>query len=327
MSERIVVIGGGTGIHNLLIGLKKYTQNITAIVSAMDSGGSSGLLRDQFGHLPPGDVRQSLVALSPDRVAFLNLRKLFNYRFNRGAGLEGHTFGNLFLTALTEIEGSEEKAIEAAGKILGIKGHVVPVTLQQSHLTAKYSDGTVITGEHEIDEPKHDGKMKIVDFYLTPKVNANPKAVLAIKNADLIIIGPGDLYTSLIANLVVDGITDAIVQSKAKKVYVVNLMTKFGQTYSFKAKEHVAEVEKYLGNNVLNYVLVNNAPLPKDLVDLYREENDYPVEDDLKEGSFKPIRVDLLSPLAYEKSASDALKRSLIRHDSEKLASEVMKLI
>lgn len=323
-SEKVVVIGGGTGIHNLLIGLKKYTPHITAIVSAMDSGGSSGKLRDQFGHLPPGDVRQSLVALSPDQDAFLTLRKLFNYRFNKGEGLEGHTFGNLFLTALTEIEGSEEKAIEAAAAILGLLGKVVPVTLDHSHLTAKFEDGSTVTGEHEIDEPKHDGKLKITDFFLTPKAKANPKAVEAIKNADVIVIGPGDLYTSLIANLVVEGISSAIAASKAKKVYIVNLMTKFGQTYSFSAQDHVSEMQKYLGGDILDYVFVNTSLLPEDILKLYEEESDFPVKDDLKENHYQIKRIELLSPLAYQKVEGDSLKRSLIRHDSEKLAAAVM---
>lgn len=322
--KKIVVIGGGTGIHNLLIGLKKYTPNIVAIVSTLDSGGSSGRLRDQFGHLPPGDVRQSLVALSPDQESFLTLRKLFNYRFAKGQGLEGHTFGNLFLTALTEIEGSEEKAIEAAATILSINGKVVPVTLEHAHLTAKFEDGLTITGEHEIDEPKHDGRLKIIDFYLTPLAHANPKAVEEIKGADLIVIGPGDLYTSLIANLVVDGISEAIRDSKAKKIYVVNLMTKYGQTFGFNANEHVKEIEKYLGGAVLDYVLLNTSSLPADIVALYQEENDYPVKDDLKGKHYQIEKVELLSPLAYQKVEGDSLRRSLIRHDSEKLARAVM---
>jgi uncharacterized cofD-like protein len=326
VNKEIVVIGGGTGIHNLLIGLKKHTNQITAIVTAMDSGGSSGILRDQFGHLPPGDVRQCLVALSPDQKAFITLRKLFSYRFDKGQGLEGHTFGNLFLTALTEIEGDPEKAIEAAGKILGIKGQVVPVTLEHAHLVAKLEDGTTIRGENEIDVPKHDGKLRITDLSLEPKAKVNPKALEAIKNADIIVIGPGDLYTSLIANLTVDGVSEAIRDSKAKKVFVVNLMTKFGQTYKFKASDFVTEIEKYLEGNVLDYVLINTAKLPEDIVDLYEEENDYPVEDDLKDDHPEVVRVDLLSPLAYEKVQGDSLRRSLIRHDSSKMADAILEL-
>lgn len=325
-STKVVVIGGGTGIHNLLIGLKKYTPNITAIVSTMDSGGSSGALRDQFGQLPPGDIRQSLVALSPDQSAFLTLRKLFSYRFDKGQGLEGHNFGNLFLTVLTAIEGSDEKAVEAAAKILGLKGKVAPVTWQSAHLAAKYEDGSVVVGEHEIDEPKHDGKLHITDFFLKPKAEANPEALKAIAEADLIVIGPGDLYTSLIANLVVGGVADAISKAKAKKIYIVNLMTKFGQTYGFKASDHVREIDKYLGGDVLDYVLINTAPLPEDIVALYKEEQDSPVIDDLKDDHYKIKRVDLLSPLAYQNVQSDLLKRSLIRHDTVKLAAAVLEL-
>lgn len=326
-SEKVVVIGGGTGIHNLLIGLKKYTPHITAIVTAMDSGGSSGKLRDQFGHLPPGDVRQCLVALSPDQEAFLTLRKLFSYRFDKGQGLKGHNFGNLFLTALTEVEGDSEKAIEAAAKILGLKGEVIPVTLEHAHLVAKLENGSVVTGENEIDVPKHDGTLKISELYLHPQVQANPKALQAIKEADLIVIGPGDLYTSLIANLVVGGMPEAIRNSSAKKAFVVNLMTKFGQSYSFKASDFVTEIQKYLKGDFLDFVLMNTSKLPQDIVKLYAQENDYPVIDDLKENHYQIRRVDLLSPRAYEEVKGDALRRSLIRHDSDKMAQAVMELL
>ncbi|HEX7456742.1 MAG TPA: gluconeogenesis factor YvcK family protein, partial [Candidatus Nanoarchaeia archaeon] len=207
---KIVVFGGGTGIFNLLRGLKRYTSNIVAIVTMMDSGGSSGRLRDEFGHLPPGDVRQALVALSPDDRASLTLRQLFNYRFSKGEGLEGHSFGNLFLTALTDITGGADKAIAEAGGVLGIRGRVYPVTLTNSNLVARLEDGSEIVGETNIDMRKERPDVKIDYVYLDPKAYAYPEVLKEIETADVIVLGPGDLYTSVIPNLLVDGVTDSI---------------------------------------------------------------------------------------------------------------------
>lgn len=322
-NKKIVVVGGGTGTYTVLSGLKKYSVDLTAVVTMMDSGGSSGRLRDEFGQLPPGDVRQALVALSSSTST---MRALFNYRYSKGEGLEGHNFGNLFLTALAEVSGGMEKALEQASKILNIKGKVLPVTISKASLVAELENGTIIKGENEIDEPVHDGKLRIKNLSIEPKPTAYAKTLAAIEAADLIIIGPGDLYTSLIPNLVVPGVADAICQSKAKKVYIVNLMTKFGQTYNFKASDFISEVEKYLGQ-CLDYVLINNKDFPEDTIELYKAENDSPVVNDLKNGRFKVISEDFLASDPIQKSDGDKLKRSLIRHDSDKLADVVLTLL
>lgn len=321
--KKFVVIGGGTGTYTVLSGLKKNSDQITAVVTMMDSGGSSGRLRDEFGQLPVGDVRQALVALSKDSSV---MRKLFNYRYSKGEGLIGHSFGNLFLTALAEVTGGMENALEEASRILNIKGKVLPVTLSKAELVAEYENGLVITGESEIDVPKHDGKLHINKLSLDKQVEPFGKTLDAIRQADVIIIGPGDLYTSLIPNLLVPSVADAICGSSAKKIYIVNLMTKFGQTYNFKASDYVSELEKYLGN-CLNYILINNKSLPKDIIELYRAENDSPVIDDLKDDGYKIIRADLLAADPIEKKPGDILQRSLIRHDSDKIISEIMKVL
>src|SRR3990170_4224119 len=251
-NPKIVVFGGGTGIFNLLRGLKRYTSNIVAIVTMMDSGGSSGRLRDEFGHLPPGDVRQALVALSPDDRSSLTLRQLFNYRFSKGEGLEGHTFGNLFITALSEITGGTDKAIREAGRILGIRGVVYPVTLTHSNLVARLEDGSEIVGETNIDIRKEKPGVKIDYVYLDPKAYAYPEVLKEIDTADVIVLGPGDLYTSVIPNLLVEGIAESINYSRAKKVYICNLMTKHGESDSFAASDFVREIRTYLENGKLD---------------------------------------------------------------------------
>lgn len=315
--KKFVVIGGGTGTYTVLSGLKKISDHITAVVTMMDSGGSSGRLRDEFGQLPAGDVRQALVALSNDSSI---IRKLFNYRYDKGEGLTGHNFGNLFLTALAEITGGMENALAEASKILRIKGQVLPVTLSDAYLVAEYEDGSIVKGEKDIDVPKHNGKLKIKNLRLAPKVLPNAKTLSAISQADVIIIGPGDLYTSLIPNLLVPKVAESICNSKAKKVYIVNLMTKYGQTDNFKASDFVLKIEKYLGKDCLDFVLINSQKLPEDIIERYKTENDSPVKDDLVEKKYKIIREDLLAIDPIEKTPGDILQRSLIRHDSEKLA-------
>lgn len=321
--NKFVVIGGGTGTYTVLSGLKKITKNVTAVVTMMDSGGSSGRLRDEFGQLPAGDVRQALIALSNDSSI---MRKLFTYRYEKGEGLEGHSFGNLFLTALAEVSGGMEKALEETGKILNIKGKVLPVTLSNSNLVAEYENGLKISGENEIDVPKHDGKLHIKKLILEPEAEPFSKTLQAISEADLIILGPGDLYTSLIPNLLVPKVASTICRSKAKKVYIVNLMTKYGQTYGFRASDFVAEIQKYLGN-CLDFVLINNKALPSEIIERYKAENDSPVVDNLQKDGYEIIREDLLAIDPIEKNPGDVLKRSLIRHDSDKIAKKLSEVV
>lgn len=327
--KKVVVIGGGTGTYTALMGLKKYSLDLSVIVTMMDDGGSNRVIRDEFGFLPTSDLRQCMVALASDDSDEL-LRKLFTYRYEQGIGISGMTFGNLFMAALTDIYGSQEEAIEKTCKILQVKGQIIPVTYDDCHLVARYENGKQVLGEHYIDEPKGDlGKYRIVELEVFPRARANKAALRAVGEADLIIFGPGDLYTSLICNLVVDGIAKAIAKSKAKKVYVLNLMTKFGQTYGFTARDHVQELVKYLGRKVLDYVLVNRQDaLPAEILKRYQEEKAALVKDDLGKGlDFKVKRADLISAKVYEKPKSDKLFRSLIRHDSAKLAKVIVELL
>ncbi len=323
----IVCIGGGTGTFVTLKGLKNYPCQLTAIVAMSDSGGSNKRIRDEFGLLPTSDIRQCLVALSDENGGAGLLRKLFMYRFEKGQGISGMTFGNLFMAALADILGSQAEAIKQTGKVLKIHGMVVPVSYTDTNLVAEYEDGHVVSGEHFIDEPPHDGKLKIKKISLKPAAVANPDAIAAIAKADLIILGPGDLYTSLIPNLLVKGVAGAIAKSKAKKVYVLNLMTKYGQTYNFTAFEHIRTLTQYLGK-YLDYVVINTAPLSKKAIATYANYQEHPVTDDLpKLTEYTIIRKDVVSSQMIQKSASDTLVRSLIRHDSEKLGSLLFDLL
>lgn len=317
--KKIVLIGGGTGSYTILKGLKAYTKrdegDLTAIVSMMDSGGDTGRLRDEYGILPPGDLRRCLVALSEETEL---VKKLFQYRFSKGS-LRGRSFGNMFFTALTDILGSDERAIKEISKILKIRGKVLPVTLDKVDLCVKLENGVIVRGEMNIDIPKHNPKLRIEQAFLDPPANAYRDAVDAIEKADLLIIGPGDLYTSVIPNLLVKGIPRAIKNFKAKKIYICNLMTKYGETYNFTATDHIRTIEKYLGKRVFDYVIVNNSNAPKKLLEKYEKEKSYPVEYNIQEiyklGVKKVIEADVMN------------KRFLIRHNSEKIAKKIIELI
>jgi uncharacterized cofD-like protein len=329
--KNVVVVGGGTGTHTVLKGLKQYSDDLslTAIVSMADSGGSTGRLRDEFGQLPAGDVRNALTALAADDDTHDELlRELFVYRFSRGEGLYGHNFGNLFLTVLTDILGSEVAAIEAASRILRVKGRVIPVTTDHVHLRATYEDGKVITGEHDIDEWQDPSRraIRITELSLTPQAHLYETAQSAIKGADLIVLGPGDLYTSVLANCVVEGFKEAILESKAVVVYVCNLMSKAGQTIGMHAEEHLKEISRYIGK-VPDYMLYNSAALPADLLHRYAEEGDHPVLDNCGLGSTKIVRLPLVATEEIRTMSGDTLTRSLIRHDSMKLAAGLMPLL
>lgn len=327
IKKHIVCIGGGTGTFVALSGLKAYTNNLSAIVTMSDSGGSNKRIRDEFGLLPTSDIRQCLIALSAEKGPTGLLRQLFMYRFEKGEGIKGMTFGNLFMAALSDILGSQEEAIEQTGKVLRILGNVIPVSFTDTNLYATYEDGRVVSEEHFIDEPTHDGTLKITNIQLKPKAKANPQALEAIKKANLIVLGPGDLYTSLLPNLLVSSIADAIKKSKAKKVYVINLMTKYGQTYDVTAQGHVAILEQFIGKN-LDYVLMNDSIFPKEVLEKYEAMKEFPVVDDLpKKAYYKVIRKPIVARSAVKKSSADTLVRSLIRHDSDKLAKELIQLV
>jgi uncharacterized cofD-like protein len=315
---RIVVIGGGTGSYTILTGLKRHRVHLTAIVSMADDGGSSGRLRDEFGHLPPGDVRRCLLALSSDSSPAL--RRLFEYRFDRGQGLGGHNFGNLLLTALTELTGRSDLAIAEAGRLLGVKGEVLPVTLSDSRLFAELEDGTILRGETHIDIRAEGLTGKIARIFLEPRATAYPKALAAIHKADAIVIGPGDLYTSVLPNLLVAGIPSAVISAPATRIYVCNVMTKHGETDGYRASDFVREVQRYLGASwSLDHVILNDTlGLPQNLLDRYAEEQAFPVAADVEQ-------VRQLGPCPHVRPVASA--SNLLRHDPDQLANAILKLI
>ncbi len=310
--KKIVVIGGGTGVFTVLTGLKEYDYELSAIVSMADDGGSTGVLREEFGTLPAGDIRRALIALSDSNEKVLS--DLFNYRFGEATSLKGHSLGNLLLTALEKITGNFASAVDEAVRILNVKGNVIPVTLSNTKLYAELENGTVVEGESNIDIPKHDGNIKIKNVFLKPQVAANPKAVKAIEEADAVILGPGDVYTSVLPNIIIPGIAEAIKKTKAKVIYNVNIMTKFGETNDFKASDFIKKMEEYLGEGVIDYVTVNTQKPKGEIVERYKREHVEFVEDDLG----KDKRV----------VEGDFLRRGMfLRHDPEKLAQGLSKII
>lgn len=314
-NKKIVVIGGGTGVFTVLTGLKKYFNNLTAVVTMADDGGSTGILREEFGILPPGDVRRAIVALSNSDNKTLS--DLFNYRFKEGSGLSGHSLGNLIITALERITGSFDKAIDEVGKILQVKGRILPVTLKTTYLMAELEDGRLVKGETNIDIPRHDGALKIRKVWLKPAASLNPEAKKVILEADAIIIGPGDLYTSLVPNLLVNGMKQALRQTRGRVIYFVNVMTKFGETSGFKASNFLRVLETYVGKGAIDYVAINKTkPTAMRLRPYINEKAEF-VEADLENFLKHPLPV-----------VTSLMRRNgLIRHDSDKVAKLVRMLI
>ncbi len=317
--KRIVVLGGGTGSFTILSGLKLFPCSLTAVVNMMDSGGSSGRLRDEFGVLPPGDLRQCLLALSPDDHSGMVLRQLFAYRFNKGNGLDGHSFGNLFLTVLTEVTGSTEAAIHEMGRLLNIKGEVLPVTLTDSNLHARLKNGKTVVGEANIDRRTVDIDVPIDYIYLEPKAYVHPITAQALEAADAIVIGPGDLFTSILPNLLVEGVSAAILRSKAKKIYICNLMTKHGESDGFKASDFIRQVQTYLGSRTVpEHVLVNSESLPSAMAERYAQEDSHPV-------AFDEAECKRLAP--HVVATPLMAVGHFVRHDPRRLAEAVLALV
>lgn len=326
MGINIVVIGGGTGSFTLLSGLKNYTHNITALVNMVDDGGSTGQLRDELGVLPAGDVRQCLVALSTSP----KVRDLFNYRFDEGS-MKGHAFGNLFMAALEKMTGNFTEAVKVAGEVLNIRGRVEPITFDNITLVTRLADGTVVRGQHEAESliiPV--GERPWLD--LEPTARINPQARQAILSADLVVIAPGLLYGSLAPALLVSGVTRALAETKAKKVYVCNLVNKPGQTDEFTVADYASEIERFAGVK-LDHVLYNNHRPSQELIDRYAKDGEMLVEwnkEELKKEHFYASGKRLIADEVWENTnaASDPLaaQRSLIRHDADRVARELMRI-
>ena len=320
---RIVALGGGTGLPMLLQGLKAYSRNLSAIVTVTDSGRSSGVLRRDLRVLPPGDARNCLVALSSSAKAGKQLYELLQYRFTDG-GLAGMSFGNLFLAALEKITGSFEQSLRAASEILAIEGKVIPSTLTDTHLCAVLKDGTIIREEYHVREPD---KSPIEHVYLEPEdACVTQEAVEEIEQADAIIIGPGSLYTSVITNLLVRGVTRAIRRSGARVIYVTNIVTQPGQTDGYTAADHVRAILKYVGAGALDYVLVNNRIPAAEVLARYEEEGAKLLlaDDELRNLEPEVIEADLVEDMGQERVLWEKL--DLLRHDPEKLAHIIMEL-
>jgi len=314
MRKHIVCLGGGNAMPKaVLAGLKNYPLRISVICAMLDSGGSSGRLRRDYDIVSPGDIRRALIALAHTSPV---IEKLFTYRFEVGE-LSGHNFANLLITALELSTNDYGKAINELRKILNVPHQVLPVTLDKSNLCALLENGKIIKGETNIDIPKHDGNLKIKKIYLEPEARAFPKAVEAIKEGDLVVIGPGDLYSSLAQILLVKGISESILKSKAKIVYICNLMTKYGETNNFSVLDFTNEIENYLGGS-LDYVIYNNFSPEKGRIENYKKSHSELME-----------LVKVNENLPEEKFIGENLlyKKGPIEHDPEKVAKVLMNLI
>ncbi len=309
---RIVVLGGGTGMPNVLSSLKHYTSNLTAVVTVADDGGSSGRLREHFGTPPPGDIRNCIVALS-DQETLLN--DLFQYRFKSHGDLKGHSFGNLFITVMREITGDFGKAVEESSKVLSTRGTVMPVTFESMTLQARLKNGKIVTGESNISS----SKSPIDEVMLKEKnVRPNKEVLKAVLEADAIVLGPGSLYTSVLPNLLIPGIAETIALSRAVKIYVCNIMTQPGETDFFSVSDHVKAILKHTGPNFIHYVIANKEKVPAKLLLHYESNRQEPVVMD--EAEVRALGVKL-------KTANLLHREDLVRHSPEKLGKTIIRLL
>ena len=310
---KIVTIGGGHGLSHLIFGLKEYSSNITAVVTVADSGGSSGRLREEFNIVAPGDIRNCLVALA-DAPALMG--ELFQFRFPEDSEFRGHNFGNLVLTVMVQLmDGDFERAVKETSRVLAIRGKVIPSTVSNVHLIAEYEDGTKTEGEAQI--PNHNSRIK--HLYLTDK-DARPTkdSLEAIEEADVIILSPGSLYTSIIPNLIIKGVSESIAKSRAFRIYVCNIMTQHGETDGYTASDHIRAIVEHTNKGILDACLINNALAPQDALERYEEEVSFPVVAD----------VDKIRKMGYKVEATDLLGvTDYVRHDSSKLNAAIIRLI
>ena len=308
----ITVVGGGHGLSVLLRGIKQATSNVTAVVTVADDGGSSGRLREELGMIPPGDLRNCLVALADTEPL---MEKLFQHRFEGDSQLSGHSFGNLFIAAMAQVTGDVETALKESSKVLAVKGRVLPASKEFVRLDAIMEDGSIVCGESKIPE----AHKKIHRVKLFPEhVEAVQSSLDALRDAEAIVLGPGSLYTSIMPNLLVEGIGDALCRSKAVKIYICNVMTQPGETDGYTASMHVKAILDHAGRNAVDYVIVNSTPVPEDLKKKYAEAGAYPVivdEDVLKALGVGVIKADLIT------------NHDAIHHDPKKLAESVMQVV
>ncbi|MBS3765567.1 YvcK family protein [Candidatus Bipolaricaulota bacterium] len=310
---KVVAIGGGTGLSVLLRGFKEYTSNLTAIVTVMDDGGSSGRLRREMDMLPPGDIRNCLIALADDES---RMSEIFQHRFESGGELEGHSLGNLIIAGLEQIEGGFDLAIEETSRLLNIRGRVIPSTLKNTNLVAELEGGQVLTGESSLSEtPK-----LIQGIELKEKAEPYPPALAEIEEADLIVLGPGSLFTSLVPNLLVEKVAEAIEASGATKYYVSNIMTEPGETDGMTVQDHMEVLSKYLDPDSLDYAVVNVGKAEEDVLDRYASEGAELVEPDLVDDNrygVEPLLDDLVSTVELE-------GKRTVKHDHERLAELIL---
>lgn len=318
LEPKIVVIGGGTGQSVFLRGLKKKANNITAIVTVADDGGGSGVLREDLGMLPPGDIRNCLLALANIEPT---MREVMQYRFTDGA-LKGQSFGNLFLAAMNGLYGNFEVALYKMSQIFAITGKVLPVTLKNINLIAELKNGKIVKGESKIPEEVKKYKTSIEKVYLDEQ-NVKPldEVITSIENADIIIMGPGSLYTSIIPNLLVDGVVDAIKKSKAPKVYICNIMTQPGETDNYNVLEHVNAIVRHTNNNIIDYIISNNEVLGKEMLERY--QNDGANQVLLDEEQRNKLRV--MDIKCIEENLIE-IKNNYIRHDASHISDIVINL-
>ncbi|MCD4693781.1 uridine diphosphate-N-acetylglucosamine-binding protein YvcK [bacterium] len=325
MNKKIVTIGGGNGQPVLLSALRRISNfDITAIVTTMDNGGSTGKLCQQYNFLPVGDMMKCIKALYDD---YSVLKDIFLKRFSQNEKLKGHNAGNMLLLMLSQ-HTDFLAGVKGLSEILNIRGKVLPVTIEKTTLCATYSDGSVQKGEHRIDEPENfDKTLNIERLFLEPSVKAYSEVIKSIIEADYIFMGPGDLYTSILPNLIIEDVAQVIKNTNAKIVFISNLITKTGQTHNMKVGDLINEIEKYIERKP-DIVVLNNKEIPKKIIEIYKNEyGEEEIKDNLKDEAFDIVREDIVSFKIFEKNKGDELVRSILKHDEEKLFNIIKKII
>ena len=323
MTKKVVIIGGGTGTFPVIQAFKHLEADISTVITVSDSGGSTGRIRDEFGFQPVGDLRQSLAALAENEGQDW-IRKILLYRFEKGTGLKGHNLGNLILTALQDMTKDTTAALEIAEKIFRLDGSVIPATRDNVQLQVNYEDGSSAIGEDILDQHADQPK-RVRSVELVPEGRLNPLAVEALLAADVVVIGPGDYFGSLMAVLVAKGLPDVMKQVKAPILYIMNLMTRVTQTKDMTALEHVAGIEATIGRPV-THILLNTVPIAPTLLAAYAKENEFPVQDDVLDDA-RVMRRPLITNMVHKTVAVDTAHRSLLRHDRDCLVAVFQELL